>query len=266
MSNDKIPNPLTARLSVSKCKTFSGCKKQFKFNYILKLPQKDRDYLTFGKFLHKVLEDFHTAYINKSEEPFNKEMATAFKNALKEYKLSDDHKKEGYEIIDCYLKLLSEKPEKIKNIICVEKVFSVPIIENVLLNGMIDRVELDDDGILHVSDYKTTKNEKYLVNDFMQLMTYAYIMCLEDPNLNKVRVSYILLRHNFKYITKEFNREEILTVHKEFVDYAEKIDKETEWQANPTFLCRFCSYFDICEEGKSFSKPKIGKCGPVQWY
>lgn len=259
-----INNPLTARLSVSKCKTFSGCKKQFRFNYILKLPQKDRDYLTFGKFLHKVLEDFHIAYINKSELSFHKEMGTAFKNALKEYKLSEEHKKEGYEIIDHYLKILSENPEKIKNVIAVEKQFSVPIIDNVLLNGMIDRIEMDDDGILHISDYKTTRNEKYLVNDFFQIITYAYIMLMENPALDKIRGSYILLRHKFKYLTKEFSREEILKIHQEFVDYAEKIDKEIEWKASPTFLCSYCSYLDQCDEGKKKVSPPI-KIGAVNW-
>ena len=68
------------RLSVSKTKTFLDCKAKYKFCYIEKLPRKDWDFHTFGKFCHKVLEDFHNAYVkNNSTEPFNIEMGKAFK-------------------------------------------------------------------------------------------------------------------------------------------------------------------------------------------
>jgi ATP-dependent helicase/DNAse subunit B len=84
------------RLSVSKTKCFLQCKKQFHFSYILKFPKKERDYHIFGKFCHKVLEDFHNAYINDhSEKPFNIEMGIAYKTALSEYgnKMTSEMKK-----------------------------------------------------------------------------------------------------------------------------------------------------------------------------
>lgn len=256
------------RLSVSKTKCFLQCKKQYHFSYILKLPKKDRDYHIFGKFCHKVLEDFHNAYIvNKSEKQFNIEMGIAYKTALSEYgsKMTPEMKQECYEIIHEYLKIVSndKKNNLPANVIACEKSFFFEVDKNIILNGMIDRVQIDADNVLHVCDYKTVKNKKYLKSDFFQLLTYAYVMLMEDPTLTKVRASYILLRHNFEYITAEFSLPEILEIKDKYIGYARQILNEKDYPANPTKLCLFCDYLDMCEEGKA-TCPQLNY-GAVSW-
>jgi len=175
-----------------------------------------------GKFCHKVLEDFHNAYINGSSKPLNVEMGTAYKSALSEF------------------------------------------VPNLILNGMIDRVQLDADNVIHVCDYKTVKNKKYLKNDFFQLLTYAYVIVNEDPSIKKVRASYILLRYDFEYITTEFEIDEILKVKDKYVEYARQMNLETEFLPNPTVLCRYCDYAPLCPEGKKMLEPsKV--YGEVTW-
>lgn len=243
------------RLSVSKTKTFIDCKKKFQYAYIEKLPRKEWEHHTFGKFCHKVLEDFHLAYINGSTEPFNKTMSKAFKDAVIEYKnlMTQEMKKECWEIIDQYLKLISldKKNNSLPNVLACEKSFNFALSEKVSLNGMIDRVQIDADNVLHVCDYKTVKNKKYIKNDFFQLLTYAYVMLLEDPSLTKIRASYILLRHNFEYITTEFSVPEILTIKDKYLEYARQMIEEKEFTPNPTPLCGYCDYLNSCPEGKS---------------
>ena len=51
------------RISVSKAKTFDGCKKKFDFCYVQKLPRKDWDFHIFGKFCHSVLETFQVSVV-----------------------------------------------------------------------------------------------------------------------------------------------------------------------------------------------------------
>lgn len=257
------------RLSVSKVKTFTQCKKQFEFNYILKMPKKDRDYHIFGKFCHKALEDFHNAYINGSLKPFNVEMGIAFKTAIQEFgsKMTPEMKKECWEIIDKYLRLISsdKKNNLSANVIACEKNFSLNITDNVILNGMIDRVQLDADNILHVCDYKTSKNKKYLKDDFFQLLTYAYIIMQEDPTIKKVRASYIMMRHDFEYITTEFSVPEILKIKDQYIDYANQIINEKEYAPNPTALCNWCDHQSYCEAGKSKSYDGKSIYGEVNW-
>jgi len=257
------------RLSVSKTKSFIQCKKQYEFSYILKLPKKDRDYHIFGKFCHKVLEDFHNAYIvQESTLPYNVEMGKAYKIALKEYgdKMTPEMKKECWDIIDKYLQIVSKdkKNNLSANVLACEKSFELSIEGKVILNGMIDRIQLDADNVIHVCDYKTIKNKKYLKNDFFQLLTYAYVILADNPNIEKVRASYILLRHDFEYITAEFSVPEILEVKDKYLAYAEQIMSEKEYTPNPTQLCNFCDFQDSCPEGKAkdFEKKMYGE---VAW-
>lgn len=258
----------TIKLSVSKCKTFTDCKAKYRFAYELKLPRKDWDFHVFGKFIHKVLEDFHNEYINGSQEPLFKVMTKVYKNALLEYKpkMTQEAQKEAFSIVDAYLEKISAEKSTISNILSVEKNFNFNISNNVILNGMIDRVQLDPDGIIHVCDYKTVKNKKYLKNDFLQLLTYAYVIFNDDPTIEKIRGSYILLRHNFEYITKEFSKKEIIEIKSKYEEYSKMIEDEKLWRPNPTPLCRFCDYIDLCEEGKSFvNKGKNIKFGEMNW-
>lgn len=268
MSKEDNAENKSIKLSVSKIKTFSDCQKKYHFSYVLKLPKKDRDYLTFGKMIHKVLEDFHIEYINGSDKPFNIIMAKAYKNALSEYRLgmTQDAQKEAYEIVDKYLQKITSEKNTISSILSVEKNFNFNISETVLLNGMIDRIQLDPDGVLHVCDYKTSKNSKYLKNDFLQLLTYAYVIYNEDPSVKKVRGSYIMLRHNFEYITKEFSIDEILEIKDKYENYAKMIEEEKLWSPSPTKLCAWCDWVDQCNEGSAFiNKGKNIKHGEMSW-
>jgi RecB family exonuclease len=245
------------RLSVSKTKCFNQCKKQFEFNYILKLPKKDREYHVFGKFCHAALECFHKQYIDGCLLPYHITMADAFKVAWKEFKLkmTPEMKEECWDILNKYLALITKDKKNglVANVIHAEKKFDFAITENLILNGAIDRIQLDADNVIHVADYKTTKHKKYLKNDWFQLLTYAYVILSEDPTLEKVRASYILLRHDFEYITTEFSKAQILEIKDKYQEYAKQIQAETEFAPNPTALCSYCDFLEHCPTGKSKS-------------
>ena len=266
MSDIKEINNNILKLSVSKCKTFESCAAKYKFTYIERLPKKDWEHLTFGKFVHRVLEDFHIEYIKGSNKPYSEIMTKAFKEALKEYrpKMTNDARREAYEIIDKYLQKISIETDLVSNVLNVEKNFNLPITDSVLLTGMIDRIQKDNDGILHICDYKTTKNKKYLKNDFLQLLTYAYAIHMEDPTIEKIRGSYILLRHNFEYITKEFVLQDILEIKNKYKNYAKMIEEEKLWSANVGPLCSFCDFNNVCLDGSKYIQSKIG-IGEQNW-
>jgi RecB family exonuclease len=240
-------------LSVSKTKTFEDCKAKFKFCYIEKLPRIDRDFHIFGKYLHQVLENFHRALI---EDPSKREnwlpvMEAAWDAAYNEYseQMTGLQYKEAREIVEEYKAILKE--EGVTNVIAVEKPFYINLNNKVLLNGFIDRIQIDSDGMIHVGDYKTTKDKKYL-KDFFQVMTYCYALCLEDPSIKRFRASFILLRHSFDYLTQEFTREEVISVAEKFLKAASDIEEEKLWRPNPQFLCKYCDYLDHCKSGKNY--------------
>lgn len=246
------------RLSVSKTKTFISCKKKFEFVYVKKMPTKEWDHHIFGRFAHKILEDFHLEYINGSTDANNVVMTKCFKAAVEEFKekLSKEQKTEVKEIMKNYLIRLEtlKKQNKKDKVIDVEKKFSIDIDGQVLLNGMIDRVQLDEDGIIHVGDYKTSKDSKYLKKDYFQLLTYAYVMWKEDPTIKTVRASYIMLRNNFEHVTTTFELDEIKSIHEQYKKYASEINHEIFYQPNVTPLCSYCEFADYNEDDEKFCK------------
>jgi RecB family exonuclease len=250
----KIP----LKLSVSKTKCWNSCKKQFEYNYILHLPKIERDYHIFGKMLHKALEDFHQLYLKGWLLPANEAMSTAFKTAKAEFgaQMKPEAIKEAFDILCKYLRLVSNKSsDYMQKVISTEEAFNFPLTDNIILNGFIDKVNTDDDGLVHISDYKSTKDKRYLKNDWFQLMTYAFVVMHNKPELEKVRVSYVMLRHDFEEISKEVSREEAEVVRQQYIDYARDIESADEYPANPTRLCGWCDFIDVCAEGKKF----IGK-------
>lgn len=253
------------RVSVSKTKTYIDCQAKYKFCYVEKLPRKDWDFHIFGKFCHLVLEEFHKTYMEGSLLPYNITMGEAFKKGLAEYKdkMTAEQRKDCWAIIDKYLRRVTkEKAEgRSPNVIGVEKRFELNVGNNIVLNGAIDRIQIDADGIIHVGDYKTVKNKKYLKDDFFQLLTYAYVIMSEDPTITTVRASYILLRYDFEHITTEFHKDEVMGVQQKYIDYVNAMLTEKDFKPNPTALCNYCDYQEFCPEGKAkaYNKPVYGE-------
>jgi len=245
-------------LSVSKVKTFDDCKAKYRYSYIEKLPRKEWDFHVFGSFSHEVLEIFHKSLLKSSSEDHATVMTQAFKEACETFKgkITKTQKDDAWKMMNTYLQQSAdEKPEFAPEILALEKSFFIDIglddQPHVLLNGFIDRIQKDPDGIIHVADYKTTKNKRYL-KDFFQLLTYSFALMVEDPSIEKVRASFILLRHDFEYLTKEFTRDDAMATKQTFIDYANKIGKEKLWRPSPQFLCNYCDFLDVCDEGKQY--------------
>lgn len=241
-------------LSVSKAKTFADCAAKFKFCYIDKLPRIDRDFHIFGKFMHAILESFHKALIVDPSLKDNWQDVlndTAWDTAYEEYseQLTGTQYKDAKAMVKEYQELLEKTG--LPEVTGVEDPFYILLGNRVLLNGFIDRIQLDPDGVWHVVDYKTTKDPKYL-KDVFQLLTYCYFLMLKDPSIERIRGSFILLKHKFRYLTHDFSRDEVFKVAEKFMKYAEQIEEEKLWRPNPQFLCKYCDYVESCPEGKDF--------------
>lgn len=234
------------KLSVSRTKTFADCKKKYDYQYNLKLPKKIWDHHILGSCIHKILEEFHLHYLNGGTLKYNEAMKEAYLKGMEEFKdkLKPEMIAEIRSMADQYLRIVYKT--KHHHVISCEKPFSMMVREDINVNGAIDRIQIDPDGVYHVGDYKTVRNEKYLVNEFFQLETYAYVVYTEHPEITKVRASYIMLRHGFKHITREIDLATMLKIPGKFIDYAEKITAEKEFPATPTPLCDYCDFQEVC--------------------
>ena len=81
-------------------------------------------------------------------------------------------------------------------------------------------------------------------------MLYAYSLYCEDPTLEKVRTSYILLKHKMKSLVKEHSIQEIVECKDKLVKVFLTIQDDKLYRPTPSFFkCKFCDYSKYCAEG-----------------
>lgn len=252
-------------VSYSKLSTYKNCPKSYKYAYIDKLPRLDKPYTIFGQFCHQILETFHLEYINGSKKPIEDVMKESFILAKNEWneKVTNEQVTEAFNIMQDYLYQLSDSP--FPNISHVEKKIWVPIDDTLVLYGFIDRVQIDNDGIIHIIDYKTTKDERFL-KDRTQLLLYAYTMYLENKNIDKIRTSYIMLKQKMKLLSAEHTVKDLISAKNELLKTWETISLDKLYRATPIqWKCNNCDYIKYCKEGQRLVLKNKTSFGEVDW-
>lgn len=250
--------------SVSKIKTFDsesgGCALKYRYSYVERLPKKEWDFHFFGKFSHRVLELFHRSLIQnpnkiKDSEFCIQQMAQKKEEGLKEFghKLTEEQKKETFQIFEIYLAQYLESQENgtASNVLAVEDEFYVDLDGKMLLQGVIDKVEIDFNAIRKCTDYKTSKEMGYLADDDFQLQTYCFVEALRNPEEQIFRGSYVMLKHECQTINFQYTRDQVMQVGEKFLAHMEEIQKEKLFRPTTTPLCYFCDYNSqkLCPEG-----------------
>ena len=250
--------------SVSKIKTFDvksgGCHQKYRFGYIEKLPKKEWDFHFFGKYSHRVLELFERTMMQNIEKAKDPDfcvltMLQQKEIALQEFgsKLTEAQINEAFNIFDIYLGQYCEAQEKnlAPQVLAVEDEFYIDLDGKLLLQGVIDRREIDSDGVRKCTDYKTSKEMNFLEKDDFQLLTYCLVEFLRHPEEKIFRGSYVMLKHQCQAINFQYTPEEVWVAGEKFLNYAEEIQKEKLFRPNPTALCYYCDYNDVslCPEG-----------------
>lgn len=252
-------------LSYSKLTTFKRCAKCYKFQYIDKLPKTDKPYTIFGKFCHSVLQSFHEYFLKNEidKSKFTQVMTKCFKEQIKIYKeMTREQLDEAFDLIKKYLSYILNKKTIFPNVVSVEEKIWEEVDGKFIYYGFIDRLQLDPDGIFHVVDYKTTKDKKYLVKDDAQIKLYAYFIYLKNKEADKFRTSFILLKHNSEFMTKEYQAKDLIKAKNAFVELWEGVEKEKLFRATPAFnTCTICDYVEHCQEGSELMERKKSHYG-----
>jgi len=133
-----------------------------------KVPDRgDRDALNFGSFIHRIFEEGTKA---KSVQELEK-MGEKFR---KEYPFNNSY---NGKIITC-LKNFLRFNASLQETVGVELEFSIPLVEGVVYNGIIDRVIKAKNGSYLVIDYKTGKTEKTQTDLYTDNQLRGYVHAL----------------------------------------------------------------------------------------
>ena len=169
----------TEKYSHSKISTYMSCPKKYLYETEYKIPTKSKSYFDFGTTLHFVLETITKLDWNKSSKKdlflYSLEILTDnwISQGYKDYKEEEIYKKSSIKIIENFINKNFEilKEQTPKNF---EERFEINI-NGKKISGIIDRVDITNNGDLIILDYKTSKSkksQKELLDD-RQLYIYA---------------------------------------------------------------------------------------------
>lgn len=233
------------KVSPSSLKLYQECPRKYLFRYIDRLEQKDAEHLRLGKFVHKVLEDFHNFLLNEPGADLASLMTACFKGAIPDFELTKESKVRAHEMLVLYLNSL--KKEGLPNVVANEQKFSIDIGDEITVRGIADRIDKDEGGVYAIKDYKSGKS-KHL--DEFQLLVYGLLLLERDPSLEKFHGTYIVLGED-KRINYRFTRTDIDRVLTKIRKIVGQIREDQTWEPNPSPLCRWCDYEELCPATKT---------------
>ena len=245
---EKNISPVEINLSPSRVGTYQQCARKYYYNYIQHLPTKDWPHFDLGHLVHGALEFFHEEFRKDgSDVNLRRLMKNSFKaqrdKMEKEKVLSDETLLEARDLLSDYLNSIENKGIG-STIISLEKKFRIPLNDNVYVNGILDRLDVDNDGTYHIKDYKTNKNKKYMKP--FQLCVYGIYMLNKYPDIDHFRASYIMMRFGGKYISYDFNRSDVQKCKIDLIQYADRIAEEKKWTPKQSKLCDWCDFKSTC--------------------
>lgn len=251
-----MPLPLPSSLSPSKVSSFKDCALAFRFSAIDKLPEPPSAPATKGTLVHRALqllfwdepqgERTVAAALQKLEQA-KTEMANdpEFTGlALTDDQIAEFHA-EAEQLVRRYFEL--EDPNDVR-VIGTELLMSVEV-GTLLLRGIIDRLELDDDGELVVTDYKTGRAPAVPYERSRLSGVHFYAFLVERVlGRRPARVQLLHLQEPVAISTvpseQSIRAMEMRT--RAIWSAVEKACATDDFRPRPNKLCDYCSFKQLC--------------------
>jgi putative RecB family exonuclease len=165
------------RLSFSRIDLYTTCPRSFRYRYVDRLPSRPSRHLSFGSSVHAALEAFHDQALPEHpplevllEALYEHWDASGFADLPREEQVRSYRHAQ-----DVLRRYHARGPLDGRRVVATEAWFEVPFAYEAVVVGSIDRVDVDDDGDLHVIDYKTSRRARPRteVARSLQLSLYA---------------------------------------------------------------------------------------------
>jgi DNA helicase-2/ATP-dependent DNA helicase PcrA len=248
-----VPEPL--EISPSAIGTLETCPQKYLFNCAWKLRGGPAAAMSFGSVMHNTIKYFigelakgHTLPFEEVERKFELEWTSAgFEDDYQE----QEYKKDGLAQLRAFHASTLASPP---SVIAQEKVFELPMENNVVLKGRMDQVNRLGPGEEEIVDYKTgrPRNEDKAKKD-VQLSVYA-LAAREVFDWNPARLTLHYLQTN-QPVSATRDDKQLKKVRAEIQEAAADI-RAGEFPAKPGFACSFCDYESVCparEQGAAAS-------------
>ncbi|MEM4181594.1 MAG: PD-(D/E)XK nuclease family protein [Candidatus Pacearchaeota archaeon] len=250
-----------AEYSHSKISTFEQCPKKYKFQYIDKIePDIETTIEAFmGDLVHRTLEKLYKdRYFQKEntkkdlidfynklwKEEFSKEIIIVKKDFNEE-----NYRKMGEKFISDYYDRFY--PFDQLTIIGIETKDKMLLPDGNRWHVRIDKLACDKEGNYYVCDYKTNSKMKLQeeADSDRQLAMYSIWVRDKFKDAKSVKLVWHMLAFN-KDVFSERTEKQLKKLQEEVMSIIKRIEKEKEFPTNPSPLCEYCGYRNICPSFK----------------
>ena len=249
-----LPRPTS--LSPSKVSSFKDCALAFRLSVIDRVPEPPSPYAAKGTLVHRALQ-----LLMWEEEPAGRTLEAAMQKLERavpeildgeEYESlpwepgeRDEFVADAASLIENYFRL--EDPTAVQ-VLGTELRMSVEL-GSLRLSGIIDRLDLDPDGELVVTDYKTGRapSANYEQSRLGGVHFYAFL-CSQVLGRRPARVQLLHLREPLAISTipsdqsirgLELQTSAIWTA-------VEQACEREDFRPKPGRLCEYCAYHELC--------------------
>ncbi len=251
--------PVPTSLSPSRVEAFTTCPLAFRFASIDKLPEVPSLHTAKGTLVHRALE---LLFVEEPEQRTPEVAAAALERALAEVRAEPTYPLLGFgtdpaaevafaDDADTLVQRLftMEDPQAVRAI-GLELLLTVPV-GPLALRGIIDRLELDDDGELVVTDYKTGRPPSlhYEQRRLGGVHFYAFL-CEQTLGKRPVRVQLLYLSTG-EVIQAYPSEQSVRFLPRRTAAVYQAIERSCaagEFRPRAGPLCAHCSYQRWCPE------------------
>jgi putative RecB family exonuclease len=258
--NEAQQRPLSppAHLSPSSMGTFTSCPLSFRFSYLERLPESPSAPASKGTLVHLALQYLMWRPAAERTLPaalHDLDRARAQLEAHAEFAdldLTDDEWAEFHAQAEVLVRRYFEMEDpRTVRVLGVELRVAATTDDGVTIRGIIDRLELDEDGELIVTDYKTgtAPNEGWEQRSMAGVHVYSFL-CERMFGRRPARVQLLYLSGPEKIVTRATDQSlRGAEVKSNAVMRAIRVAcTRHDFRPRASALCAFCSFREFCPE------------------
>ncbi|MFM7062182.1 MAG: RecB family exonuclease [Actinomycetes bacterium] len=250
--------PLPTSLSPSRVASFKSCPLAFRLSTIERLPEAPSEPAVKGTTVHRALELLFTEPPERRTRDRATETLTA---ALEEMSTDTDYVGLGLDgpaadrfardctaMVERYFHL--EDPAEVHPIGLELKLQTE--LDTLTVRGVIDRLELDADGELVVTDYKTGRAPRKEQEQERMAGVHIYSMMVEKVfGRRPAKVQLIYLGRDPQIIGSPTSERTVAGVEKKVGAVWAAVERACateDFRARTSALCNYCSFHEFCPE------------------
>ncbi len=236
------------RLSFTRVDTFERCPRRFRYQYVDGLPQAPAPQLSFGSSVHEVLEwlyDRKHPVLPSLDETLQKLFDVWDTSGYAE--VERDEQLRAYEhariVVSSFHTRVQQAGFRLPA--ATEAWFELPVGDDIVVVGAIDRVDVDDDGAFHVVDYKTNRSARSRAQVRGSLQLAIYALATEELYGRlpvSVALDFVVPGVQVRVGVDELD---LASVPKRLAEVAARI-RSGEDTPTPHRLCDWCDFRAIC--------------------